>query len=711
MPGALGHRRRAGVSRIGLALSWVLGAAWAADAGRLEAAEGWSNGLNGHARPAALALDAHGDLLYVALSTADRLMAIDVTRREPTIAWEIPVCRHPTALAALPESGVVVSCRFDPALRVVTRAGRARAVAAGPEHGQRGVAVDHSGRHAYLASVALGGVKVVPLPGPDDASDALGAPPPSAPPPAPGAASPATPVRFRPTGLGPTVVRVDDFAPTLLLVANGIGHTVTIHRIGADGGLSAAVQTIVTEAPVLDLQTTPDALLLLTYEDRPITRAHRDVEGLDSVVLRLPRVAGGAAPFADAGRGERQTVNLTERRGAPVVALQASAILTRGAETAAIAIAGAGTDNVWVTLPLDADVEGGARVDGVGRAHVIGVGANPSALIFLPDGRLVTADRLSDTLTFVAASAYAVGTPPTSEPEVRQLAVGRLPRSSPAELGELLFFSRELVPNNVADGPLSIYTCAACHVDGHIDGRRHPSKYDRFFSMTKTCRGLAGTAPFLSLGDPATLASFADNIINTHAQGAASSPESFDTYEVRLRLPRADATGSVTWSDKPLAPAASRAALAAYMAGIPIEPSPFVAPGQSRLTPAERRGLRQFRASCSGCHRLARSTGAREPVPEPALERALLAGRVALTSAGRFDVGTPVLGRGGNNPPSLHEVWAAAPYFSDGSATTLEEVLARTDPQAPKVHAPENAARPVFWGQARDDLLAFLRAL
>ncbi len=47
-----------------------------------------------------------------------------------------------------------------------------------------------------------------------------------------------------------------------------------------------------------------------------------------------------------------------------------------------------------------------------------------------------------------------------------------------------------------------------------------------------------------------------------------------------------------------------------------------------------------------------------------------------------MDVGTPVLGEGGNNPPSLRGVWEAAPYFSDGSARTLEEALRRTDPDA-----------------------------
>ena len=56
----------------------------------------------------------------------------------------------------------------------------------------------------------------------------------------------------------------------------------------------------------------------------------------------------------------------------------------------------------------------------------------------------MTADRLSDTLSFVAGGKLAA-----------TVVVGTPDRPTPAERGELLFFSRALVPNNVADGPLS----------------------------------------------------------------------------------------------------------------------------------------------------------------------------------------------------------------------------------------------------------------
>ncbi|HLK93234.1 MAG TPA: c-type cytochrome, partial [Polyangia bacterium] len=178
-------------------------------------------------------------------------------------------------------------------------------------------------------------------------------------------------------------------------------------------------------------------------------------------------------------------------------------------------------------------------------------------------------------------------------------------------------------------------------------------------------------------------------------------------YPVTLRLHDPPGTFAVT-----LQPREVRQALARYMERIPPEPSPFVAAGARALAPAARRGLALFRDRCAGCHQMIGNSDLGNHVPEPTAEARLLAGQVALTSPGRYAVGTPVLGEGGNNPPSLRGVWDDAPYFSDASARTLEEVLRRTDPNAQAVHAPANAAQPpAFTADEQAALLAFLRSL
>jgi DNA-binding beta-propeller fold protein YncE/mono/diheme cytochrome c family protein len=626
---------------------------------------------DGHTRPRALVFNADDGLLYVALSTSDEVAVVDPAVAPPRVLARKKICRFPDAIAATRGGGAVVACRFDPDLRRVRRAGgaelRVTALAAGSASGARGLAVAPGGEVAYVASPAVGGVRVVSL------------------------AEPGGVVQTVATGLSPRALRIvpagtlpgQDAA--LLLVSNFIEHTVTVHAVGAAGRLGDARQTIRTEAPVLDMVVagSPAALLLFTHEDRAIDRARLSVEGLDSGVLVL-RARGGAPgqgqPFDDPGPGKRAFINLGER-AAPVIELAAAV----SADASTVAVVGAGSDNLLIAT--GGDLKG---------ASVVAVGANPSALAALPGGRLVTADRLSDSLSFVSG-----------EKVTATVDVGAPERTTLADRGELLFYSRALVPNNVADGPLSLYTCAACHDDGHVDGRRHPAKRNRFASMTKTCRGLGTTAPYLSLGEPATIEGFADNIVTTHAQGAERGAEGFDKYPVTVRVRAGRGWESVTLSPEEL-----RAALVAYMVRIPPEPSPYVAPGRRAFDRQERAGLALFRDRCAGCHQLVGDSTRGDRVPARDLERRLLAGEVALTDARLHAVGTPILGDGGNNPPSLRGVWEAAPYFSDGSARTLEDVLRRTDPDAAAVHSPSNAARPpAFTAAEAAALLAFLRAL
>ena len=626
---------------------------------------------DGHARPRALAFNPDDGLLYVALSTTG---AIDVVAPGPTprLLATLAGCRFPDALAPLPGGGVLAGCRHQPGLwRVVRRAGGefdSRTVAPDVLAGTRGLVVSPDGTVAYASSPPLGGVAVVSL-------------------------RDGRVVQVLPTGLSPRALRLvppgtwPHRAQPLLIVSNFIDHTVTLHPIAGDGRLQPAVQTVRTAAPVLDVVAIAGdhpALWLLTHEDRPVSRERGPVEGLDSGFIRLEaRPAGDSVAdvVTDPGPGRRPFTNLGDR-AQPVIELAAAAV-----SGGRVAVVGAGSDNLLLA-PAD-----GVASDG----PTVVVGANPSAVAALPAGRFVTADRLSDTLTFVSPQGAVEAVLPVGAPD----------RASSADLGELLFYSRALVPHNSAAGPLSLYTCAACHDDGDRDGRLHPAKKNRFFSTTLTCRGLRRTAPFLRLGNQATLDVFADNIVSTHAQGAERDPEHFADYPVTVRVRQGE-----DWRTRTLSPAELRAALAAYMARIPTEPSPFVAAGSSRLDPPARHGLALFRESCAGCHRLAGDSARADRVPDGRLEQRLLAGQVALTAAGRYDVGTPVLGEGGNNPPSLRGVWDAAPYFSDGSARTLDDVLRRTDPDADAVHAPANAARPAaFSAGDQADLLAFLRAL
>jgi DNA-binding beta-propeller fold protein YncE/mono/diheme cytochrome c family protein len=592
---------------------------------------------DGYARPRALAVS--GDKLFAALSTSNEVTVLSGARVER----KIPVCRFPEALAALPAGRVLVSCRFDPDLQIIDADGSRERIAAGPEHGHRGLAVDPSARFAVVASPALGGVKLIDL-------------------------QQRSVVQTVATGDSPRAVR---FEGELLLVSNFISHTVTVHRL-ANGRLTQPLQSLKTAAGVRDLIVAGGKLWLLTHEDRAVDRSKGSVEGLDSVLLVHAR--GKDTPFAT----ERESLNLTERAGEPIVKLDAVAF---DAKTNTLAVAGSASDNVLL-IPVGAPE----------KARAVSVGTAPAALAFLSDGRVAVADRLSDTLSFVGKT-------------VETVAVGKPERTSPAALGELLFYGRALVPNNVATGGKSIYACSACHEEGHVDGRLHPAKKNRFFSMTKSCRGIGTTSPYLSLGNLATLPVFADNIVSTHAQGADVDPDTFDKYPVVLRTRAQD-----KWLETTLTSSDVRTALTAYMAVIPPEPSPHVAPGATTLSAEARRGESLFLKSCARCHLPVGNTALKNRPAD--LEASVLRGEVTFAGKALNDVGTPVLGEGGNNPPSLRGVWEAGPWFNDGSATTLEQVLERTNPRTKKVHAPlASGTSPKMNAADREDLAAFLRSL
>lgn len=647
--------------------------------------------VDGHSRPTALVQNPRDGLLYVALSTADAIVAIDVSVRPARTVARIPSGPFPQALAVTATGEVIVACRYEPALgRIpphpasVSVEQRYRRLPAGEVHGLRGLALSPHGELAYVAAPALDGVLAVRLDGGGVAQRITTGPGPRA-------------LRLIDSVMRPALRPRDaaSEARPLLVVTHLNSRVVTAHEVAADGRLGPAVQRIETAAAAQDLLVVPEpapTLLLLTHEDRRVDRSQPFVGGLDSVLLQLPLQAG-ALPFLDPGPGQRPSLNLTER---PAGLAKLDAALYDAARGRLI-VAGAATDNVWIGGPgaLAAAAGEGGPLPG----RTVTVGSNPTALALLADGRIAIAERLSDTVSLLD--------PQSGRSEL--VLVGAPDRKSPAERGELLFFSRQLFPRNVADGERSVYACSACHDDAHVDGRAHPARQNRFVSMTKTCRGIAQTAPYLFIGEMADLGSFADNLLASHAQGWERDPWNFDKYPVTIARhgPRPRVL---------LQPAAVRAAMAAYLATIPSEPSPFVPLEATVLPDAARRGLALFRRSCAPCHQLVRDTGgpSSKPIPEEDLERELLRGGVALTSSQRYSVGTRDLREGGNNPPSLRGAWENGPYFSDGSAATLGEVLRRTrpDPQAAAVHAPANAwPAPIFSDADRDALLAFLHCL
>lgn len=191
-------------------------------------------------------------------------------------------------------------------------------------------------------------------------------------------------------------------------------------------------------------------------------------------------------------------------------------------------------------------------------------------------------------------------------------------------------------------------SCSSCHKAGHTNGLNFDTKGDGGFGAPKntpSLLGVAGTEPSAWNGGFARLADQVHQSLESSLQGPDPSPGMVDD-------------------------------LVAYLETLAPPP-----PRRPRDDDAVVRGATLFRSRrCDTCHR-------------PPF----------YTSAGVRDVGLDD-GPGGNhrfNPPSLRGVGWSAPYFHDGRAATLSEVV--------QSHSPgqETALTP----QERDDLVAFLESL
>ncbi len=68
------------------------------------------------------------------------------------------------------------------------------------------------------------------------------------------------------------------------------------------------------------------------------------------------------------------------------------------------------------------------------------------------------------------------------------------PRSAASRLGEALFFTSLMAPNNASTGPLSRFTCETCHFEGYTDGRTHHTGREEIHATTKPLVGSSAIA-------------------------------------------------------------------------------------------------------------------------------------------------------------------------------------------------------------------------
>ncbi|MEQ9501398.1 MAG: Ig-like domain-containing protein [Deltaproteobacteria bacterium] len=252
-------------------------------------------------------------------------------------------------------------------------------------------------------------------------------------------------------------------------------------------------------------------------------------------------------------------------------------------------------------------------------------------------------------------------------------------------LGETVTVTQEALPANVLAGKRIFYdasdermsrdsyiSCASCHLDGGHDGRT--------WDFTQAGEGLRNTIALngragLGHGDVHWTANFDEiqdfenDIRNAFGGRGFLTDEDFARTADPLGAPKAGLSQELD-------------DLAAYVASLVDYPASPHRAADASLTLEARRGREVFIAEgCATCHAGATFTdGLRHDV-----------GTIQPSSG--QGIGEPLAGVGFDTP-TLRGVFATAPYFHDGSAATLDDVLDQHGDVA-----------------ARDDLRAYLLAL
>jgi cytochrome c peroxidase len=240
-------------------------------------------------------------------------------------------------------------------------------------------------------------------------------------------------------------------------------------------------------------------------------------------------------------------------------------------------------------------------------------------------------------------------------------------------LGEALFFTTLMAPNNSSAGKRSRFSCETCHFEGYVDGRVHHTGRGDVRVVTKPLRGLFNNRPHFSRALDPDLATVSHHEFRVAGLGNGTDP----WFTLRASdFPWLQALGV---TDAELGPESLRRALIAFLMGFSHTMNPAVS-GRHGFTPAEQRGAELFRDQCTRCHaaRL-QSDLAESVVPFANWPQAIFSqeGPIVWASADYQKTGvTPYVHELGARVPSLRRLYAKWPRFTNGSADTIRDVLA-----------------------------------
>lgn len=447
-----------------------------------------------------------------------------------------------------------------------------------------------------------------------------------------------------------------------LIVDCLLDHRLAVFDAGAGGLRAGAPRAAVQhDGPIWSVAAAEgDGLWIAAggVEDHPLDRREGSFGFIDSFVF-LYRLAPGARTMDRVG-----AVNVSEHGVITPKAL--SLRLDHGAPR--ITVTGYGADRIAdITFPA-----------GPGAPAVTTRPALPGIAAMAPKGDgWVFADPLLDA--FIDRDPVPV--PDSAPPR----------RGTDSLLGEALFFTHLMAPWDRSDGRLSRFTCETCHFEGHVDGRTHHTGRGDVRATTKTLHGLFNNRPYFSRALDPTMAGMVDNEFRV-AGANSGHPSRFAAADAGLAwLP------SLGLPVPDLDAVRLRRALMTFLMDLTPRANPKVI-GRDHLDARERRGAEVFADRCERCHeaRLIADV-ASSRVPPSTWEPLILSreGPIVWAREGYHRTGVePYVHEQGARAPSLRRVYRKRPYFTNGSARSLRDVILRarwTRDAFFHDHAPEGA--------------------
>ncbi len=435
------------------------------------------------------------------------------------------------------------------------------------------------------------------------------------------------------------------------------------------------------------LHREPDGALLIAaggVEDHPLERRDGGFGYIDSFVY-LYRLAPGAS----------QPQRLATINASELGVVTPKWLTLRPTRDGGVSVitAGFGSPEL-VTLTWPKAIAGAPQL---ARAQLP---PGTAAAVLRDDDSVVAANPLLDGWVVARGGQIQVVPIPSELP----------PRPVASRIGELLFFTGLMAPWSSSEGKLSRFTCETCHFEGYIDGRVHYTGRDDVHATTRPLLGLFNNRPHFSRALDKTLAQM------VHAEfRVANRHNGRDPW---FALTRRDVPWLELVDGAPveLTPMFLREALMTFFMGFTHRSNPAVF-DHPRFTEVEQQGARLFQARCERCH--AARLIADDPGSMVGFERweplvLSASGPIVWGSSSYEKTGvTPYVHEAGARVPPLRRLYKKWPYFTNGSARSLAEVLDRfawTASGGYHDHAPAESTTRLT-AEEKASLLAFLNLL